>query len=1022
MAEHLLEDGPPQWQAASLQGAGSIQLEPIGIGEGLLLRFLQFKAMMYKTLIMVFKREWISTLLRLFVPCVLIMVVFIGVIIAPSFSSVEHPPTSLLGNIPKCTTTRDDGKCVSLMYNINGNPYLTNWPQCFDDDGCTYEESKLAAQSPSHLSAANDTVHDYVQTVARGLDTRGARAAHSSKAHTAEQNFQAMVDNALREEQASRRAAQPTPREFADSIMQILCESNPDDKIEFGVDVVFTNMSDNVLRQYLFDEGNYTLGVVEFLPTQSLNGTVDFNYRIMYNGSYNYHFKMTGQEEFYFLNNIRYEIEAALERSFWLYYNENSTVLDAPEFTVNFKSLPKPTPANAETLIWTLAASVILVAIGVNYFYTQTHLSADKETGRRGQLKLAGLRDSVYWVTAILQQTTFSFCAVVMLVLLGWVMPKFVVFHDSALLALFLIFFSFEVLFNAIAAFTTVIFAKRKTAIVVASLHFGLFLVMVFSVSLWGVYVFDFFNGRLFGLNLGNLLMMFVPPFAYGVTMTELIINTVASSSNQNECFGDNYTVEGFTLEMFFGDPIPNVPFSSSCSIDVMPPYLLVMWLLFVSVALYLFTYWLDKVRSDDHKANLSPIYCCLPSYYSSGFGDRVDTGAALTIEHLTKTYKKGFFASEGITAIRPFQMQVPSDSIFCLLGPNGAGKTTIIGCLTGLVEPSEGDARLFGYSIRNSMDAIRSMMGVCPQFDMLFDNLTAWEHMRITNWMKRPQDQMSNEELAERLDDVKLTKVAHQMTKTYSGGMKRRLSVVLSTVGNPRVIFMDEPSTGMDPGNRRYVWDLVRKIKDGKLIVLTTHSMEEADMLGDQIAIVAAGKLRCAGTPTQLKSRFGLGYRVTLSCAPENTEAAKKLVRRHLPGAQLRGDNAGALVYSLPDVDLDDSVAQFFEALQNITTEEGSKLIEDWGCQNTTMEDVFLTVTRKIMGQDITFDNDSKRSQLDRDEREIFRSSAQRFEMRIRHLNEEVQQLRDLLEKHGIDSSSVTCAIDREELELLED
>ena len=201
-----------------------------------------------------------------------------------------------------------------------------------------------------------------------------------------------------------------------------------------------------------------------------------------------------------------------------------------------------------------------------------------------------------------------------------------------------------------------------------------------------------------------------------------------------------------------------------------------------------------------------------------------------------------------------------------------------------------------------------------------------------------------------------------------------------------------------------------------------TTHSMEEADMLGDEIAIVAAGKLRCAGTPIQLKARFGLGYRVTISCAPENAEAAKRLVRRHLPGAQLRGDNAGALVFSLPDVDLDDSVAQFFEALQTVMAEDGTKLIEDWGCQNTTMEDVFLTVTRKIMGQDITFDSSNKRSQLDRDEREIFRSSAQRFEMRIRHLNEEVQQLRDLLEKNGIDSSGVTCAIDKEELDLLED
>lgn len=197
---------------------------------------------------------------------------------------------------------------------------------------------------------------------------------------------------------------------------------------------------------------------------------------------------------------------------------------------------------------------------------------------------------------------------------------------------------------------------------------------------------------------------------------------------------------------------------------------------------------------------------------------------------------------------------------------------------------------------------------------------------------------------------------------------------------------------------------------------------MEEADMLGDEIAIVAAGKLRCAGTPVSLKSRFGLGYRVTLSCDPEHAEAAKRLVRRHLPGAQLRGDNAGALVFSLPDVDLDDTVAAFFEALQTTTAEDGSKLVEDWGCQNTTMEDVFLTVTRKIMGQDITFDSSSKRSQLDRDEREIFRSSAQRFELRIRHLNEEIQELRNLLEQNGIDSSNVIAAIDREELHLIED
>jgi hypothetical protein len=220
-------------------------------------------------------------------------------------------------------------------------------------------------------------------------------------------------------------------------------------------------------------------------------------------------------------------------------------------------------------------------------------------------------------------------------------------------------------------------------AVIVASLHFGVFLVLVFIISLFQTNLFYFFEGTLFGfINLGTLVMMFMPPFAYAVTITELITNTVVTSSDTSTCFGDAYDVEGFTLDMFFGDPIPGMPFNSDCNLNVMTPALLVVWLLFVSAVVYLFTYWLDKVRSDEHKANLSPIFCCLPSYYTSGFSDRVDTGAALTIEHLTKTYKKGVFASEGVTAIRPFQMNVPSDSIFCLLGPNGAGKVHMPLCL----------------------------------------------------------------------------------------------------------------------------------------------------------------------------------------------------------------------------------------------------------------------------------------------------------------------------------------------------
>lgn len=273
----------------------------------------------------------------------------------------------------------------------------------------------------------------------------------------------------------------------------------------------------------------------------------------------------------------------------------------------------------------------------------------------------------------------------------------------------------------------------------------------------------------------------------------------------------------------------------------------------------------------------------------------------------------------------------------------------------------------------------------------------------------------MTNEALMERLTEVRLDSVAHWKSQTFSGGMKRRLSVVLATIGDPKVIFLDEPTTGMDPDNRRYVWDLIRKIKENKLIILTTHSMEEADLLGDRIAIIAQGKLRVEGTPLDLKARFGLGYRVSLSTGVERVDQLKSLVRRILPGAQLRSDNAGALVYSLPDVDPDQSVASFFEFLQD-NSQRPDRLVDDWGIHNTTMEDVFLTVARKIMGQDITFTGDGKKTQLDHDDREMFKETTKRFEQRFRFLQTEVVSLRELLNHHGIDHTHIPAAYEEEQ------
>ena len=198
--------------------------------------------------------------------------------------------------------------------------------------------------------------------------------------------------------------------------------------------------------------------------------------------------------------------------------------------------------------------------------------------------------------------------------------------------------------------------------------------------------------------------------------------------------------------------------------------------------------------------------------------------------------------------------------SRLALLGQNGAGKTTTISMLSGLTPASAGDGLIYGYSVRTQIPEIRSIMGICPQHDILFDDLTAREHIELYAGLKGVSAAARQTLIDERLKAVRLLTVADVRAGTYSGGMKRRLSLVISTIGDPKIIFMDEPTTGMDPVNRRHVWSFIEKFKEGRVIVLTTHSMEEADVLGDRIAIMAKGQFKAIGNSIKLKNKFGTG------------------------------------------------------------------------------------------------------------------------------------------------------------------
>jgi ABC-2 type transport system ATP-binding protein len=221
----------------------------------------------------------------------------------------------------------------------------------------------------------------------------------------------------------------------------------------------------------------------------------------------------------------------------------------------------------------------------------------------------------------------------------------------------------------------------------------------------------------------------------------------------------------------------------------------------------------------------------------------------AIEVDQLTKKFGE-------LTAVDRVSFHVARREIFGLLGPNGAGKTTLIRILTTLTPPTSGTARVDGHDIRNDPDGVRRTLGVIPQAFTSDPELTAKENMLIhAKLYGVPADQ--RDALIDRLlESVELMKFRDALVKTFSGGMRRRLEIARGLVHSPKIMFLDEPTTGLDPVSRTHVWDMIRSLRDRSelTILLTTHYMEEADKLCDRIAIVDHGKLVALDTPVRLK------------------------------------------------------------------------------------------------------------------------------------------------------------------------
>ncbi|XP_019712472.1 retinal-specific ATP-binding cassette transporter-like isoform X2 [Hippocampus comes] len=360
---------------------------------------------------------------------------------------------------------------------------------------------------------------------------------------------------------------------------------------------------------------------------------------------------------------------------------------------------------------------------------------------------------------------------------------------------------------------------------------------------------------------------------------------------------------------------------------------------------------------------------------------DPVSLELGVRIQELVKVFPGGSRPAVNRLSLNFYEGQITS-----FLGHNGAGKTTTLSILTGLFPPTSGSAYIYGRDIRTDMDAVRSSLGMCPQYNILFNHLTVEEHILFYSLLKGRTQAEAQKEVEDMLVHVGLPHKRDDEAQNLSGGMQRKLSVAMAFVGGSKVVILDEPTSGVDPYSRRSIWDLLLKYRSGRTVILSTHHMDEADLLSDRIAIISKGQLHCCGSPLFLKNCFGAGFYLTLvrrmkdlkkkendcDCASDcsctcsictrhkdrsqnmcqnaervldgHLDSINGLIHHHVPEAKLIEAIGQELTFLLPSRGFKHrAYASLFRELEETLADMG---LSSFGISDTSLEEIFLKVT----------------------------------------------------------------------------
>ncbi|CAG8489659.1 3135_t:CDS:2, partial [Dentiscutata erythropus] len=728
----------------------------------------------------------------------------------------------------------------------------------------------------------------------------------------------------------------------------------------------------NFIYNYTLNNPNITLFGIEFSTDQG--PPVNYRYQIWFNSTL-----MANQTDMFG------EQVLALQRGIdeAIVTFASNDLQNPATFDIKLKDWPKVPPSQlSDQIVTSFGAIFFFCAEMIIFISVLNTIVTEKEQKLVDSLVMMGLKKEVYWLSYLISNAWLVVICSLITCSFGYAF-QFFVFKNANFGVLFITFALFGLAMVSFAFFITTFCRRARVAVLVGIFIFIIGLIFqsfVFSNAVLGYIWWSSSVDKA-----GWIVLMFLPFFNFGKLYLDLSMLTAGKLDQLTQTAIPG---PGFAWNDLY-NPIPDTylpTYGGTAVKPAVPPPIQSWYFLLMNIGFYyILTWYLDKIIPDEFGNYENPFFFLTPGYYGIKFQRKFDLQAWLNraqkakmsnhteededvarervlafdptyecivrICNLSKVYRKSFIKSiSDKVAVNDLCLTLKEGKCLALLGQNGAGKSTSMNILSGLTPATNGDALLYGYSVRNDMNQIRKIMGVCPQHDILFNDLTAKEHIELYAGIKNIPSAEIAKLVEERLAAVRLTKVANKPAGSYSGGMKRRLSMLISTIGDPKIIFMDEPTTGMDPVNRRHVWSFIENFKQGRIIILTTHSMEEADVLGDRICVMAHGHLRALGNSMRIKNKFGAGYRVSLVTHPNDSQRLKELVEAQVPAAKLEDDSAGSLIYELPLSVLPalPSFIQWLEENEEMSNSEpGKKLVKAWGVSQKSLEEAFLKLIR---------------------------------------------------------------------------